>query len=609
MVPFKRLQTKILLSFLLLVLIPLLGLGASSYLISTGLVQQQTEQNQEQTIRLVADIIRQTLNDAQDISSFIMTNETIQMLLGDASAASPDSSAVSASSAANRQKMIMEYLSNLKLAKKYLSFIIIYGENDFLYRDFANYYRQVVPYQEFQNDPLYIATASRDGQALLSSSSAPLFIHPRSYDEVTMGRRIINNYDPEDKLGMLFLGINRQFLASIIQDVKISQTTNLLLFDDNYKLIASKLEDKRMNNLWESNIKETRRLLEQGDSSIFTTSDDSYLSASTVIDGYGWHVVSLTPLQDIEKQYSIVLRITLLLTVSLLLVVMLISFLLSRSITLPIKKLLRSMSHFRHGNIKQEVPVESRDEIGLLTHKYNEMITELNDMIQKVYITQTNQKIIELKTLQTQIEPHFLYNTLDYIFFNSKINGDDETAQVVRSLSELFRLSLNKGNDYYPLAQEFVQIKAYIRIQHARFPNRFRPEYDIDPAVEPCYTMKLLLQPIVENAIVHAFDGSAEQPGLLRITARQMEEQIVLYVQDNGRGMSAAQVSSLLQVSSRSQGGYGVRNVNERLQMLLGPEYGLHIESAPGEGTLIIMRLPIVRSEEEWRSRYENYGH
>ncbi len=608
MLRFKRLQSKILFSFLLLVLIPLLGLGASSYLISTSLVKQQTEQNQEQTIRLVADIIRQTLDDAEDISSFIMSNDSIQMLLGD-TGLSPNTATQSESASDLRQKMTMEYLSNLKQAKKYLSFLIIYGENDFLYRDFATYYRQVVPYKDFQNDPLYIATASRDGEALLSSSSSPLFIHPRSYDEVIVGRRIVNNYDPEDKLGMLFLGINRQFLTSIIQDVKISQTTNLLLFDDNYKLIASKLEDKRMNNLWESNIRETKRLLDQRDSSIFSIHDESYLSAATIVDGYGWHIVSLAPLQDIQKQYSIVLKITLLLTGSLLLIAVLISFLLSRSITLPIKDLLRSMSHFRHGMTKQKVHVNSRDEIWLLTHRYNEMITELNDMIQKVYITQTNQKIMELKTLQAQIEPHFLYNTMDYIFFNSKMNGDEETAQVVRSLSDLFRLSLNKGNNYYTLAEEFLQVKAYIRIQHARFPNRFKPEVEIDAAIESCYTLKLLLQPIVENAILHAFDGSPAEPGVLRITAKMADGQIVLAVEDNGCGMSTEQVAELLQVAYRSKGGYGIRNVNERLHMLLGPEYGLRIHSELGKGTSVIIVLPVIRSEEEWRLRYESNGH
>ncbi|NOU91703.1 HAMP domain-containing protein [Paenibacillus sp. LMG 31456] len=599
MFAFKRLQTKLFVLIVMLVLIPVAGLGVYSYFISTKSLEEQTIQNQSQTIQLVGNNIKSMLDDARDISGYVTTNETIQTLLNQ-----PYSLSVT-----NSQKIMFDYLSNLKVAKKYISFMVIYGENDYMFRDFADYYRQVVSYNELKDSPVYMVTAARDGEAHLEYSSSPLFIYSHNYNEIMMGRRIISSYDPDKKLGMLFMGIKKDAMRNAIKDIQISKTTNLLLFDDNYHLIASKLDEKEMDAQLNDNLERKKQLSTSKETYIYTIGSKQYLASSAPIEPYNWYIVSLTPIEDIQKQHGIVLRITLILSLSLLLIVVIISALLSRSITSPIKNLLRSMNNFKRGDFNQNVEVISQDEIGLLTQKYNEMVIELNDLIQKVYVSQTNQKIIELRTLQTQIEPHFLYNTLDFIFFNSKMNGDDQTAQVVHALSELFRISFNRGNDYYKLEHEIKQIQAYVRIQHARFPNRFTAEFDIDPMIECFYTMKLLLQPIVENAILHAFDKKLNRPGILRITGVIETDHIRLTVEDNGCGMAPDQIEKLLTIPKHSTGGYGIRNVNERLQMMFGPDYALHISSAPNEGTIVSLRLPLVESEQKWRLLYENHGH
>ncbi len=599
MFQFKTLQTKMLVSFISLVLIPVIGLGIFSYTIATRFLEKQTMQNQVQIIRLIAGNIQNMLDDATDLSSFIVGNETIQSLL----------SQTSPSYVGDPQKTIFNYLSNLKQAKKYISFIILYGENDFMFKDFSGFFRQVVPYEEFKESPLYMATAARNGQSHLDYSGSTLFIYAHNYNDIVLGRRILSLYDTDKRLGMFFLGINRDALREAIQDVQISRTTNLLLFDDNYHLVASKLDDKEMSNHFKDNVNEIQNLLEPNQTWIYEIGNKKYLAANTSIELYRWHIVSLTPMEDIQKQYGIVLNSTIVLSFSLLLVAVVMSILLSKGITLPIKKLLRSMNNFKRGDFNQKVPVESKDEIGLLTQKYNEMVVELNELIQKVYISQTNQKMIELKTLQAQIEPHFLYNTLDYIFFSSKINGDDQTARVVHSLSELFRISLNKGEDFYKLENEMNQIKAYINIQHARFPRRFTPIYHLDSTIGHYMTMKLLLQPIVENAILHAFESSSDDQGVLLIRSYVQGSNIVWIIQDNGCGMNQDQVEQLLHIPVRSKGGYGLRNVNERLQMMFGSEYALQINSIPDVGTTVIVRIPIIENEEQWGKLYESHGH
>lgn len=596
---FRKLQTKIFLYFILVVLIPLLSLGIFSYFNSTSLLEKQVIGHQSQTIGLIENNIKMMLDDAQDISSYIMNNETFQNLL---SQPKPEEY--------NRaQQTMLSYLSNLKTAKSYISFIIVYGENGFVFRDFKDFYREVVPYQQLIESPTYISTAAKEGEANWMFSSDPLFPYLQQYNEVMVGRRVTNIYDSEEKLGMLFMGIRREAFLASIQDVELSDSTQLLLVDDNYNLVASNQKSRDVDYYRESDLDFKKRLIHPDGDPVIRVNGQDYSISTARVEPYEWMVVGLTPLKEIREQHQVLLKFTLIASVSLLLIVALLSIFLSRHVTSPIRKLLRSMNDFKRGDFNQKVAVESKDEVGLLTQKYNQMVAELNELIQKVYISQTNQKMIELKTLQAQIEPHFLYNTLDYIFLNSKINGDDETAEVVRSLSQLFRISLNRGSDYYSLENEINQIKAYVNIQQARFPGRFKVEYAIDPRVEPYLTSKLLLQPIVENAIIHSFDHKEKGEGALRISGSLSEEGIVFAVEDNGKGMTEEQVAALLQVSPHGSGGYGIKNVNERLTMLFGEEYRLRIASEIGKGTTVAIRLPIIRNEEEWVSLYESHGH
>lgn len=592
---FKRFQNKLFLYFLLLVLIPLVALGLSSYFISTRSLEQQTIQLQSQTINLIGNNIKLMLDDATDLTSYMINNENLQQMLLRPSAQPLNSG----------QSLTLGYLEKLKFAKKYITFLLIYGEKGFVYRDFSEYFRQVTPYEDLLETPLYIATAAKDETAHWTFSSAPLFIYGHSYNEIMVGRRISNMYDSDQKLGMLFMGVNRDSFVDLIKDVEIIKSTNIFIFDNNYNLVSSKYDDNLLSARLQDDLKLKERIFSSNFNDILAIHGKKYFVSSALIQPYSWNVVSFTPMDITRKQHEAVLRFTLYLSLALLIIVAVISAAIANSVTSPLKKLLQSMNSFKRGDFHQKVEVSSQDEIGLLTQKYNEMVYEINELVQKQFISQTNQKMIELKTLQTQIEPHFLYNTLDFIFLNSKMNDDEQTARVVQALSQLFRLSLNKGHDAYTVGDEVKQIQAYINIQHARFPNRFTPEIDIDPRIEPCITMKLLLQPIVENAILHGF----REAGLLRVTGRFLDpNRIVLTVEDNGKGMEPEQVAGLMEIPLTGSGGYGIRNVNERLQMMFGKEYALAIDSRPGEGTRVTMRIPVITTIEQWRSLYENHG-
>lgn len=598
MLIFRRLQTKILVYFLCLVLIPLLGLGTYAYETTTRSLENQTERHQAQTIQLISDNLKAILDDANDITSYIISNETVQDMLGQQH------------SDFYYQSPIFDYINKLKEAKKYISFVLIFGENGLIYRDFAENYRDTKPFSEIKGTYLYKTASARQGGAILNNSSSPIFRSDLENNEPMVSRTILSAFNRELNLGALFMGIRQETLQNMINDIYVAENTNLVLLDDSFGMIASRADDPKFRSFLEYESDLSKLLSINGTTSLQTINAGEYLVASSRIEPYGWTAISLTPLSSIRKQYGELLRTTVILSALLLLVVGLISLFLSRSITQPIQTLLRSMSNFKRGDFNQHVKVTTHDEIGLLSQKYNHMVVELNDLIQKVYVAQTNQKIVELRTLQAQIEPHFLYNTLDFIFLNSKMNGDHLSADVVHSLSRLFRISLNRGKDFYTIKEELEQIKAYIFIQHARFPDRFTPAYRIDPGIESFMTMKLILQPIVENSIIHAFEAIADTPYLLELSAYKADRDIEFVIRDNGAGMTPEQVQSLLQpISPNGKQGYGIHNVLERLEMLFGPSYTLRVESRQGYGTTVTFRIPQISDEKEWAQLYESNGY
>lgn len=250
MLIFRQLQTKLFVSFVLLVLIPLLTLGFFSFRTATSSLEKETKQNQAQTVRLIGNNIKLMLDDAGEMTSYIMNNVSLQSLLSQ-----DGNGPVSVEQAA-----ALAYLDNIKSAKKYVSFLVIYGKNGFLYRDFSEFFRQVIPYSDFIEMPLYTAVAARDGEAFWTYSSTPLFTYGHSYNEIMVGRRIVDLYDRDNKLGLLFMGVNRDSIGNIIQDIEIVRSSNIFIFDDNYNLVSSKTRDNELRKTLTNDIGLKQRL-------------------------------------------------------------------------------------------------------------------------------------------------------------------------------------------------------------------------------------------------------------------------------------------------------------------------------------------------------------
>lgn len=283
-----------------------------------------------------------------------------------------------------------------------------------------------------------------------------------------------------------------------------------------------------------------------------------------------------------------------------LILVILISFCLtigaSKSITRPIRKLCAQTSKVAKGDFTANTQVETTDEIAILTHNFNDMTQEIGLLIEDIKQNEKNLHLTEMKLLQAQINPHFLYNTLDTIVWLAEAGKNQEVVTIVTYLSDFFRTTLSKGRDFITIQEEQLHIESYMKIQKFRYLDNMDYSIDIDKEIYPYTIPKLMLQPIAENALVHGVRNKRGK-GYISITGRKKGNDIIFQVTDNGRGMTPEELQQLLQSiltnnnNATDNSGFGMVNVNQRIRSYYGEEYGITCESELNAGTTVTITI------------------
>ena len=269
----------------------------------------------------------------------------------------------------------------------------------------------------------------------------------------------------------------------------------------------------------------------------------------------------------------------------------------SRIFTRKIEELTRNMDKVNHGSREVTVSSDSEDEVGILINSFRRMMDEINRLIDEVYVNKIALKEYELKALQAQINPHFLYNTLSMMNWMAIRSGQMEISKVTLALSTFYRTALSKGEDMVTVETCIRNMEANLEIQLTMHDHNFTVEWETDPDIKNEKMPKLLLQPVVENAIEHGIDEKEEGDKKLFLSFKGQGDDVEIIVRDNGTGMEQEKAETLVTYQAK---GYGLKNVNDRIRLLYGESYGIQIYSAPGEGTTVIMRFPKeIRNYEE----------
>ncbi|MFD1179126.1 sensor histidine kinase [Paenibacillus puldeungensis] len=270
-----------------------------------------------------------------------------------------------------------------------------------------------------------------------------------------------------------------------------------------------------------------------------------------------------------------------------------VSYLVTKRATKRILKLITHMRKMKNGNFQFSLLPVSEDEVGELMRNFNDMATNITNLMDETYLLGREVKNKELQALQAQINPHFLYNSLDLINIMAIEAGRKDISEVVEELALFYKLSLSNGKEYVTLENELKHTEAYVSIQNMRFGGGIRLDIEVPVDLYDCQVPKILLQPLVENGILHGIREGETEEGTIRISASVQDGDLVLEVSDDGIGMDEEQLSHIFtRPHSSKGGGYGVHNIQERLKLAYGPSYGLDFRSAPGMGTTVTLKLP-----------------
>ncbi|EGB94953.1 histidine kinase [Clostridium sp. D5] len=310
----------------------------------------------------------------------------------------------------------------------------------------------------------------------------------------------------------------------------------------------------------------------------------------------GWTVVKLDSAKELF--YSNMLGNSIIMLCILLTVIFGVIFMLlqRRTMIRPIVRLSEEARDFKKENFKMPLLTDSKDEIGRLNQNLTQMVEYIQDLILNQYENKIKRREIELKYMQSQINPHFLYNTLDSIRWMAVIEGKAEIAEQVEALSDIFRHALSGGREVVTVEKEIEHLKNYILIQKNRFGDRLQVNIQVGDGTRECEVMKLILQPLVENAIVHGLESKMEG-GTVRVIVKKEENTLLYWVEDDGVGVNEDLINRCLKEKEEEHNVFALKNIDERIKIKYGEGYGLSFHSAVGVGTRVEVRLPFVNGK------------
>lgn len=474
--------------------------------------------------------------------------------------------------------------SFMEINEPLLGGILIAGEND-LY--VSNELYRVTRYP-LNRERWYQSAVAADGERVLIAR--PIGRNIRSYrvlspNDIVSVVRAVKDPESGEILGVICVDMLTRGIEDRIRSTRLGKSGYVFVRDDRGDIVYAPVNDT------------VYRIDAKTGASVQNISGERYqilLSHSDVTD---WDTVGVFRMGETPEQVNALHRYTLIMALAAVALATLLSFRFSASFTRPIKRLALLMGEAERGNLDVTFQDdEATGEISTLGQSFNSMIAKIRELLSLVYRQQQEKRRAEIQTLQAQIKPHFLYNTLDTIRWMAEEHDAPEIVNTVSALTRLFRISLSRGREIIPLSEETEHVRSYLYIQKVRYEEKLNYTIDIPDELGTLKVQKLILQPLVENAIYHGIKQK-RGPGHIEVVGRRLGDTLVLTVSDDGAGMSperCAQLNrALTEESDAPDSGYGIFNVNNRIRLSYGKQYGLHYEINPAGGITVTLTCPV----------------
>lgn len=407
--------------------------------------------------------------------------------------------------------------------------------------------------------------------------------------------RVINDLESQKAIGTLIININESYFVNCYKDIVSKNGTNILLMDENNESIVNPKDVADFNQISEL---VRKRLAKSSDEKEYNSiiekiKGQNYIFSLLKIEDYNWMIVSKIPFKELSKESNTLYLMTVIVTVINGVLMFIGAISISRLITNPIKKLLRSMKGIENGEFNKVNIEVGNDEIGKLRDGYNIMIFEIEKLINRIIDQQKVKRKAELNVLQAQVKPHFLYNTLDAMGYLALSGKCDEVYEALEALGGYYRTSLSKGSEIITLGEEIDIVKNYFLLQRLRYGDIFTDTYEVDENLLHIKILKLVLQPIAENALYHGIKPKGEK-GSIKFIVVLVDNLMKISIEDNGVGMTEEELDKVVSDKIENNNlSFGLRGTIERLRIFYGISQVYEIESRKRHGTKVTITIPI----------------
>ncbi len=410
---------------------------------------------------------------------------------------------------------------------------------------------------------------------------------------------IIN--EKNEKVGFINGSVNLENFSEIVDTIDLYESFTWIMNknQDIYSIDAASLRENYISSEGLVSIIRSNKMHASGTVELTNMSDqDSVVFFSSIPHTEDWILCTMIENSMIYAQTDSIIRYILYIGILLFIVSIFLAVVVSNSIVKPIQSLKTNMIEVSHGNLQSYYDFQNTDEVSVLGQVFNQMLNEIENLINQVVHEQKQKRKAEFRALQSQINPHFLYNTLDTLQWKALEYDAFEVADLVNSLSRFFRISLSSGNEYISIAKETEHVQNYLDIQKVRYKDKVNYSITVDPAITQKMVPKLIIQPLVENAIYHGLKPRKEN-GHIEIIVSSDSDFLVIEVRDDGIGMNPEKLAQLQNnlANSVESDHYGLYNINERLKFAFGDDYQIRVASKPNKGTIVLLKIPI-QSEE-----------
>jgi two-component system sensor histidine kinase YesM len=562
-----KIQTKILASFLLLNLIPLAIIGTLTYQKSSTLIQEKTNAYTTDLLTEVSKNIEYKMKEIKRVYYSLFTNQDIRNALKQANQGFSNQ---------------VDYIDEVNKIMLLLEAAIVDSED---VEDIMLYSlkKDIFPSEKVTklND-----LNSEAWNALYANKGNLIWLNANSQQKLITAGSSMFDVDNWNKIGYFVLYLKEQALYSVFEQTKLNNEGEMYIINQNGKIISH--SNKSLLNTTPSYPYLARVLAGPAQDHISEEMGGiNYMITYRAIGNTDWKIVSVIPVAKYSHTTIILKNWMYVIYLTCIVVALVLAYLVSNSISKPIRQLSNMMRNIEKDRFDIHFNYNSRDEIGILSRNFNRMIERINHLIIEVYQEELLKQQSQLKNLMFQINPHFLFNTLETMNWLARMKGVPEVGELSKALGDLMREGI-KGKEFITFDKELDNVNKYVYIQQYRYGDKFAVTIDVDSSALPMLVPRFILQPLVENAIIHGMEMKLDK-GQIDIQGFFEENKLIITISDNGNGIDPTRLeqirTSLKKSDDDTSMGIGLLNVHQRIQLYYGSEFGLSINSTVGQGT------------------------